>query len=215
MIHPRLYINCGPIAELKPVLEKWCDLNRDFYSEVKDDCPWWYNERASISILAAAAWQAEGCYALEEFSIRKGRKRAFSERLRERPGRCDLKIWIRPKQEYAFEAKQAWCRLDERIALKRKSDGILTNLAKAKGDARRLKTRMGRRFGVCFISPRIPAKESDNLGARLDQLLNLLEDKQQHDAIAWFFGDDHSALEDKRTGLLYPGTILLLKEVIK
>jgi len=215
MTHPRLYVNCGPITELRPVLEKWRDINRNFYMELNDDCPWWYNERASISILAAAAWQTEGFYAIEEFSTTKGRKRAKSGTLSERPGRCDLKIWTRSKQEFVFEAKQAWCKLDERIDLERKCDGILTSLAKAKGDARRLKTKMGRRLGTCFLSPRILSKEKDNLGPRLDDLLHLLINKKHHDAIAWFFVDDPSSLEDKETRLLYPGTVLLLKEVKK
>lgn len=212
MKHPRRYVNCGPIVELKPVLEKWCDLNRDFNAKLKEDCPWWYNERASISILAAAAWQTAGFYALEEFSITKGRKRADSER----PGRCDLKIWTRSKNGLSFEAKQAWCKLDKGIDLKRKYDDILKiYLANAKADAKRLKTRMGRRFGICFISPRIVAKEKDILAARLDELLDLLERRQQHDAIAWFFVEDPSLLVDKDTGRLYPGTIILLKEVKK
>jgi len=172
MKHPRRYVNCGPIVELKPVLEKWCDLNRDFHANLGTDCPWWYNERASISILAAAAWQTAGFYALEEFSIIKGRKRANSEK----PGRCDLKIWAPFKKGFSLEAKQAWCKLDKGIDLKRKCDDILkTYLANAKADAKRLKTRLGRRFGICFISPRIFTKEKDILAPRLDELLDLLE----------------------------------------
>jgi hypothetical protein len=200
MKHPRRYVNCGPIVELKPVLEKWCDLNRDFYKELKDDCPWWYNERASISILAAAAWHA-GALALEEFSTTKGRRRTGSER----PGRCDLKIWMK-RNQFAFEAKQKWCRLNtgnQGKDLANKCDDILAVF------------HMGRRIGLCFIAPRILAKGKNLLDHSLDKLLDLFEKKQHHDAIAWFFVEDPTVLEDKDTGLLYPGTVLLLKEVKK
>ena len=47
------------------------------------------------------------------------------------------------------------------------------------------------------------------------QKKDLLERRQQHDAIAWFFVEDPSLLVDKDTGRLYPGTIILLKEVKK
>lgn len=193
-----------------PLLNKWCDLNKNFYEKLGDDCPWWNNERASIGILAAAAWKAKGFLALEEFCIKKGRRRTG-----ERAGRCDLKIWNASKEEFAFEAKQTWCKLQSGIDLNRKYNNIKAAFHDAQENARKLKPSMGRRFGLCFVSPRILVNEKDCLDARLDDLLDLLSYKMRHDAIAWFFVDNPEVLEDNSTGLLYPGIILLLKEVKK
>jgi len=161
--------------------------------------------------LAAAAWKTKGFLSLEEFSTTKGRKRAKSEK----SGRCDLKLWHDSKRGYVFEGKQTWCRLDRGIDLNRKCDDIMAAFRKGLDDARRLKTRMGRRFGLCFVSPRIHVNERDSLDLRLDLLLYLLAKKQHPHAIAWYFAEDPRSLVDKYTGLLYPGIVLLLREVKK
>ena len=59
-----------------------------------EDNPWWYNERASLSVLAGAAWTLKDWFALEEFSTIK-RMRTLAPSVDEghlRNGRCDLFI---------------------------------------------------------------------------------------------------------------------------
>ena len=211
MKHENQFVDCACIAELKPVLYKWCDLNREFFDKLRDDCPWWYNERASMSVFAAAAWKTKGFISLEEFSTTKGRIKTKSER----SGRCDLKLWHDSKRGFAFEGKQTWCRLDKGIDLGSKSNDIMAIFRQGQDDARELKTHMGRRFGMCFVSPRIHVNERDSLDRRLDQLLYLLTKKHHDHAIAWYFAEDPGLLLDKATRLLYPGVVLLLKEVKK
>src|SRR5713226_1261165 len=65
--------NAGPLPELRQVLRKWIFVNKDYVHRWDGiDAPWWYNERASVSALAAAAWLAKGI-ALEEYTTRKTR----------------------------------------------------------------------------------------------------------------------------------------------
>ncbi|WBX91992.1 hypothetical protein [Pseudoxanthomonas mexicana] len=57
---------------LHPLLTAWVELIQDYCRcDDYDDNPWWYNERASLSTLAGAAWRKPGWYALEEFSTTK------------------------------------------------------------------------------------------------------------------------------------------------
>jgi hypothetical protein len=45
----------------------WITNNKDLVRSWRGDLPWWYNERASISVLAGAAWGTGGL-AFEEYS---------------------------------------------------------------------------------------------------------------------------------------------------
>jgi hypothetical protein len=64
---------------LKPLLESWLRLTEKYATQHgpkksnpgSGDASWWYTERASIGILASAAWQIKGWTALEEYSTNK------------------------------------------------------------------------------------------------------------------------------------------------
>ena len=76
------------LAALRPVFEQWIRLIPQYAAMTRPilgspDYPFWYNERASIGTIAAAARLAKGA-ALEEYSARKRGAR----------GRADLWILI-------------------------------------------------------------------------------------------------------------------------
>jgi hypothetical protein len=204
------FVKCNSHTNiLKPILEKWCSINQKFLKEVGSDCPWLYNERASVSILAVAAWKS-GHVALEEYSTKKGRKKNDTER----PGRCDLKIRIDSK-DFLFEAKQ------QRVLLGKKSkkveskgicDRVFNSLDMARHDSGKLKSLASRRFGVSFIIPRVAEGEADRLHGRVSELLHLLEEsKRRYDAIAWYFPRKKDL--PRKKAHIYPGVLLIVKEV--
>jgi hypothetical protein len=66
-------VNSGPLKKLEKLLLNWTWLNREMIKFWKGkDCPWWYNERTSISTLAGAVW-ASGGIVLEEYTSKKRR----------------------------------------------------------------------------------------------------------------------------------------------
>jgi len=211
MKHAKQYVDCGRFTELRPILKKWCSLNRLYMNNAEGDCPWWYNERTSIGVLAAAAWKS-GHLALEEFSTLKGRKKDATHG----PGRCDLKIRV-GSEDFLFEAKQSWPRLSKKPGeadIKESRRKILNSLQRACLAAGRLKSREGRRFGVCFLAPRISEVEIDNLDKRVDSLIDLLMEKRRmYHSISWFFANRGNRPNDKHR--IYPGVLLLIKEVHK
>ena len=66
---------CGPLELLKPVLSKWQELMTPAYWNYKNDAPWWYNERALLSLFAGAVWKCSKSngWAFEEFTSDKWR----------------------------------------------------------------------------------------------------------------------------------------------
>src|SRR4051794_10797989 len=89
---------------LRPLLHRWIKLNQELTRRWAHDpdVPWWYNERASVGLFAAAAWLEEG-HAFEEYSGSKRKEKGHSA------GRFDLEFSVR-KHEFRAEAKQCWLR---------------------------------------------------------------------------------------------------------
>ena len=94
------YDACTDVEWFKPLLDKWTDSILHYTKlEGGDDCSFWYGERPSISVIAAAAWQAKGC-ALEEFPQYKSKGEGNDTY----NGRCDLFINL-DGNRINFEAK--------------------------------------------------------------------------------------------------------------
>src|SRR5487761_2063825 len=74
-------------TDIEGVLSKWLELVNQYslqHRDPKDTC-YWYNERATLGVLAAAVWKKSGWCALEEYSNEKHRKSGDPS-----SGRCDL-----------------------------------------------------------------------------------------------------------------------------
>ena len=142
-----LFGSCGTGLP-KSLLEGWRDA-QDMYARRVEEAPWAFNERASISFLAAGCW-LKGGVAIEEYSTEKARTdRRYSSN---RNGRCDLYLRI-GKAEINCEAK--WRELaiphDRKWNVASGISALRASLAAAKNDASKLlkgfaKTRRGLLF---------------------------------------------------------------------
>lgn len=115
------YKTRNPLKGLSPVLHRWIENVEKFSSVNKGDACYWYNERANLSVLAAAGWQTAGWTGIEEFSTEKRAKERDlrTGRLLRFSGRCDLyltSLSVQACAEYAFEAKQAWQPIGSRVS---------------------------------------------------------------------------------------------------
>jgi len=206
------YVECGQFSEFKPILKAWCKVNKIYMNKSGKDCPWRYNERALISLLAAAAWTS-GYPAVEEFTIFKGRRKDKTHG----PGRCDLKIQIDGKN-YLFEIKKSRPHLGKKPGeddIKKVVDrNMLGCLQEACRDAGKLKPKTGKRFGLCFIAPVIPETEENKLVEKLNVLIARLKKKErEYDLLSWFFATDMDSV--RFNGKIYPGVFLLAREIKK
>jgi hypothetical protein len=121
-----------------------CTIRAEFSDLQEDDDPLFYNETASVGVLASAASRS-GMVALAEYS---SVKRSASRGRRHRTGRCDL--WVqdpRSSRAWSFEMKQCFCSASSREL------GLTTKLSQACRDADAVPAfQADRRFGGLIIS---------------------------------------------------------------
>lgn len=204
-------------AEFELLLGKWIGLvNRysELHSDTGDAC-YWYNERATISVFAAAAWQLDGWCALEEYSNEKQNKDGTSS-----SGRCDLYL-LGNNASYACEAKQAWQPIGKRV--KNPNKYLLKMLKNAANDAKSLsKGEADKRLALSFCVPSFPLSEIKNKGNQLDATTIILDWLKELDkvkvsskvvACAYTFPSSAKVISPTNGNRIYPGVVLLISEV--
>jgi hypothetical protein len=184
---------------LKPVLKKWITLNGEFSKRWKhwSDAPWWYGERANISVFAGATWQAKGLAFEEYAALKRGEKEDYS-------GRIDLEFYV-GKYRFLAEAKQCW------PTVRRGASYIHSFVKKTKKDIQKCRPDGYSRLAIVFGSPKIKGKL--NLVERHEKIHEIIVQakKVEHDAIAWVFPKLKKFPHDK--DWVYPGIIVWIKEV--
>lgn len=206
---------------LHPLLSEWLILLRN-YCSVCDDNPWWYNERASLSVLAGAAWSlGSGWIALEEFATEK--RGVVPGKIIEDgkivKGRCDLYI-ANNALEYMIEAKQLWQSAGKRV----KSSKIGTAMTAAKKDAGNLHANLSdRRMAAVFTIPHLPLGEISSKKVRGKWVADrfMIRERieawiqEQHlddfDAYAYFFPKNNSSFANHKAGKIFPGVLLTMQ----
>jgi hypothetical protein len=200
---------CRKDLPLRSVLREWQKLNERIAQEwiSSKDVPWWYNERASLSVFAGAVWNS-GAFSFEEFS---DEKRKISKRSlkfhRAYSGRVDLYFNIR-KRDFIAEAKICWPRCGRLSSGRQKM--IEEGLIHACHDIRISKPNGQRRLGVLFVSPRWKTNLKHDMNDRIDQWISRICEIDC-DAVAWIFPADSRKIH--AYDYFYPGTAVLIKEV--
>ena len=85
-------LKIGPLKAMRSVLKKWQELNEDQSWFEVGDAPWWYNERATLSLFVGAVWKCDG-WAFEEFSTTKATQTQRGK-VDHKSGRCDIQFTI-------------------------------------------------------------------------------------------------------------------------
>ena len=205
---------------LTPLLKSWTGVVMDYCrSDQFDDNPWWYNERASLSTLAGAAWRLKGWQALEEFSTTK---RGIVPGAEDNPdrvkrGRCDLYV-AHGTTSFAIEAKQAW------QPVSRGFDHIDREMSKALIDAGNLTAdQADHRIAVAFTAPYIPLRQVAAEGSRgkLVVIPKIVHEKvavwlkdanlQGYDGYAYVFPKRCELFVTPKSSRVFPGVLLTIK----
>lgn len=218
--------------ELRPVLHEWIEAIKA-YCLVHDhqDNPWWHNERASISVLAGAAWKGDkrlGLWvALEEFGASKRAvlkpeaEGGVENDQQERIGRCDLYI-SNSVTSFAFEAKQTW------QSIGRRSSESWANANKgliaAWTDAGHLHAYEAvKRYAATFVIPYIPTSElpldtADHRSYVRDQIEAWIKNQTPFErqpgkptAYAYYFPYNGELYRNDYIYRLFPGVLLVLE----
>ena len=198
--HAGVVVKQKRLKKIEPLLHEWTRCVSRYCAVAECDAPYWYNERASLSTLAAAAWRAGGV-AVEEYAAFKGKKKAGP------PHRVDL--WFRYRRKrFVVEAKIGWVNLGEGSTPAYNAGAVRRRLDAALEDVRRC-PKDGTFLGVAFVAPSIPdnPKDSRRVAALVGPFLDELR-KLDYGFMAWvfpraarnFIGDD-----ERR----YPGVVML------
>jgi len=207
------------LRALRPVLDAWINaVHRYCKLQEHDDAPWWFNERASLSTLAGAAWSLPDWAALEEYATTKKRvmpKDKVDEGglSPERNGRCDLLI-LGKSTNFAIEAKQAWQSIGSQ------SEGVANihkAMRKAWHDAGDLHLDEGEhRLAATFVVPYVPTKSVGD-GHPHGVVRQWLDsdpfnvDGRKPAALAYVFPKDYASFETEDKKGYFPGVVLVIE----
>lgn len=205
MVHTIKGFHCKPALPLSHVLKKWIVLNIEIAQAWEKDVPWWYNERAAISIFAGAVWRS-GNLAFEEF-VEEKRTASQDAKKSIYRGRVDLYLNI-DKQDFMAEAKQCGSGASSKNA--QSATKISENLSKACSEIRKLRPHGQRRIALVFVVPIIQKSHKEDIDDRIKNWLNKIQ-QIDCDALAWVF--PRYARNTEWRNRLYPGVALLVKEV--
>ncbi|MBT0664510.1 hypothetical protein KI809_09380 [Geobacter pelophilus] len=199
------------------LLEEWILSIERFSRIAKGDVPYWYNERANVGVLAAAAWRC-GRIALEEFQHEKAidvssDKESDRTTGKSKNGRCDL--WIcDDRSEEIIEAKFKWLNM----CSEKMDDFAKSCLDAAVDDA--IKTYKARNdnttkaVGVSFLPVYAKADKIGDIEALDEIITKTIKSacKAPADLVAWSFPNRLRKYISESSNYL-PGVILLAKTV--
>jgi len=178
---------------LRPMLERWFDCI-DRYNAVRgdNDTPYWFDERANLGLLSAAAWMAE-MVTLQNAPTRKQNEEG------ERNVSADLVIASTDERAF-IQATQRWPRVSNL--------NLTQPLAEATSDAKRISYASDLKLGCLFVAPQ-KAQQS----ATPEELQDMLDDLQKENtcAVAWYFPYAYRKLRNE-TGHYHPGIAVLFKQ---
>ncbi len=202
-------IHCKPNLPLSNILKKWVSLNTKIANTWKhrNDVPWWYNERADISIFAGAAWLSHSLV-FEEFVDEKTKKHNGAQKERRKfRGRVDLYLDI-DGQDFIIEAKHCWSGASSvNVDTAKKIQRVMNQ---AYADIRKSHPHGQRRLAFVFVVPDIKVAYQKTMDQRIRAWINKIE-KIDCDAMAWIFPVESRKIKWRKS--YYPGVALLVKEV--
>jgi len=208
MIHVSYGIQRGfllskSLAHWQPLLEEWLLMIERYCSVVEQDAPYWYNERATTSLLAGAAWRCGGI-ALEEFQTEK--QTEGEERIK---GRADLRLVIADNWD-SIEAKVSY------LSDSHDTPRVVTRLEQACEDVKKVpKAEDELRIGVLFCCPEISVSDYGPVDMKLETFRAALM-SIKNDAFAWCFPAitrELTPASGQYKDYRYPGLFLLARIV--
>lgn len=196
------------LRTMNRVLNRWIQSNVLLAIAWKssDDVPWWYNERASLSVFAGAVFRTGGI-AFEEYIEDKRKANLRGKLGKPYRGRTDIYFQL-GSSEFIGEAKQWYSGAtsmssDPAICIKRR-------LKAACNEVRRTKPYGQRRVGILFAIPYIKKTYKGDLTDRVERWIDEIK-KVDCSCCSWVFPATSRMI--CLDGNIYPGVGLFIKEI--
>ncbi len=192
---------------LNTILERWTEANIELARLwcQDGDVPWWYNERANLSVLAGAIWRAGGLV-FEEFLEEKRKITKTGKLSMHYRGRVDLYFCF---SGYQFIAESK--RIESGILKDSEPVGVIQrSLNMACRDIRKVRPFKQRRLGITFALPYLRKGQFKSADERIARWLRETQ-SVDCDARAWVFPGISRAICDKE--FVCPGVAVFMKEI--
>lgn len=206
-------VDVQTLPDLEDVLWEWVHVTERFVrlNRENKDLPWWYKERASLSVFAGAVWRVGGV-ALEEATATK--KRAVGQRSRgpsRVQGRCDLYFRLAGR-DFQAEAKQLWPPggLDG-SGIAKLIQGALRDAGR---EAKRNDANQGKRIAILFVSPSLGKGAADEMQAYVEGFLERMREVNCA-ARAWTFLNEknRAGVPLRGSKRYYPGVAVFMDQI--
>jgi hypothetical protein len=194
---------------LAPALDHWIKINTQVAQawQSDGDVPWWYNERALLSMIAGAIWQTKGI-AFEEYSTEK-RMRSQRNNVNLYSGRQDLFIQI-GKEVLIGECKVCWSGATLRKV--NPSTRINRTLDIACADIKKTKPNGQRRIGIVFARPYIRGIHRSIVSTLVKKWIATVRDGVNYSCCAWVFPSQSRFIQGDDEDVI-PGVAVFIREV--
>ena len=208
---PRIQgFRCKRIRCFKPVFKEWIRCITEIAEQWEEyrGAPWWYNERAALSVFAGAVWRAGGlCF--EEYSDEKRKIGKRTHRLgAPYSGRIDLYFsWA--GFDFIAEAKDTWSGFSQQNASPKPR--LAKCLRRACKDVRKTRPDGQRRLAIAFAMPYFRKGSVSRINEKLEAWVQTLSELDTS-AYAWVFPQSTRYLFDSDE-FFCPGVAMLIKEV--
>ena len=196
-------VRSTPLPILRPLLKEWIATNIDLVgSWQREDLPWWYGERASISVLAGAAWRIRGL-AFEEYGEDKKTGKKMHPTY---PGRVDLYLNVKGRH---FIAEAKYYQSSATSGSPNTTGDLRKRLQEACEDIRKCQGYGQGKLGILFATPYIAKSRK----AHADKLLRAwiaAMTSVKCSCSAWVFPAESP---DFAGQYIWPGAAVLIKKI--
>jgi hypothetical protein len=201
-------VHLGRLSVLRSILNAWVTNNISLAVAWKgEDVPWWYNERALLSVFSGGIWKKNGL-ALEEYSTTKTWKRKRGKGREHYQCRQDIYFKL-GKHEFIGEVKDGWSSLHQESKYPERS--INSVMKKAIRDIEGCPPHGKRRLAVVFVKTYITRGRSKSLDKSIIDWANKVKKAVDYTCCAWVFPASSRTFCYKRK--VYPGVGIFIKEI--
>lgn len=173
------------------------------------DAPWWYNERASVSLFAGAIWKKGGSV-MEEFVVPREGRGEPDDRTRNEYGRCDISFEVGTLKIIA-EAKQVWPSL---TGSECKRAAIANGIEQAKDEVKGRPVSNGyERYAMVFASPYVTSNTDTK--TEVNNFIEAILKIEDAHAVAWAFPLIENPIQSPRPrhqNQYFPGVALVMSK---
>lgn len=190
------------------IISHYLKLNQKFAMEWQwQDVPWWYNERANLSLIAASFWRIGGI-AFEEYTSTKDFSIQHSSRSKHTSysGRNDLYAKY-GKREMVFEAKRIYVTANSNSPIY-----IRRALDRACSDAKAIKHNGAIKYGILFAVPRFSLKNIYLIDEQINRWIHNLKNVK-YSAAGWIFPASSRISIHWQNKWHFPGVAVLIRKI--